>query len=276
MKRLVCALLCWLLCPVCALGESGVGYAQFFADLAAAYKEPTSEALQKIDADAAAMADPLAPVLAECWKLIFVPRDSRPFLYGTDDPALLPISGQHAFAVLGHALVRGKMTQELAGRCEAAAAAARAFPDSLLICSGGATGSGNPQAHTEAGLMKAYLINRCGIAADRIATDEYAMNTADNARNVLAIVKERGIESLTIVTSAYHQKRSRLLFQIMAEKYRLEQDYAVEIAGSYCFAAKPAADYERLDCLTTLYELGELLNLPKTQLLQVANLLYFQ
>lgn len=276
MKRLVCVLLCWLLCPACALGEGGVGYAQFFADLAAAYKAPSGQALQQIDADAAAMADPLALAVAEGWKLIFVQRDSPPFLYGADDPALLPISGRHAFAVMGHALVRGKMNKELAGRCEAAAAAARAFPDSLLICSGGATGSGNPQARTEGGLMKEYLISRCGIAAERIATDEYAMNTADNARNVLAIAKDRGIESLTIVTSAYHQKRCRLLFQIMAEKYRLEQGYAVEIAGSYCFAAKPAADYERLDCLTTLYELGELLNLPKTQLLQVANLLYFQ
>ena len=44
-----------------------------------------------------------------------------------------------------------------------AAIAARVFPDSILVCSGGATGDNNPERHTEAGLMKQYLAGTCGI-----------------------------------------------------------------------------------------------------------------
>ena len=62
----------------------------------------------------------------------------------------------------------GEMTEELVGRCKAAAAAAKAFPDSIIVCTGGATGANNPDGHTEAGLMKEYLVKRCGISRKRI------------------------------------------------------------------------------------------------------------
>lgn len=65
-------------------------------------------------------------------------------LYGTDDPSLLPVSGKHAFVVLGLQLADGEMTDELKARCDAAAAAAKAFPESVLVCSGGATGKTIP------------------------------------------------------------------------------------------------------------------------------------
>ena len=111
---------------------------------------------------------------------------------------MLKLSGKHAFVVLGFELADGEMTDELKARCEAAAAAAKAFPDSSLICSGGATGENNPEGHTEAGLMKDYLTEQCGIAADRILTDEYAMTTAENALNTFAILKAQGIGVFTV------------------------------------------------------------------------------
>ncbi len=55
----------------------------------------------------------------------------------------LDFSGKHAFVVLGYQLQDGEMTEELKGRCNAAAAAARSFPESLVICTGGATGQRN-------------------------------------------------------------------------------------------------------------------------------------
>lgn len=58
------------------------------------------------------------------------------------------------------------MTEDLIGRCGAAAATARAFPDSVLVCSGGAAGGSNPEKHTEAGMMKAYLSEQCGLGED--------------------------------------------------------------------------------------------------------------
>ena len=87
--------------------------------------------------------------------------------------------------VLGYELLNGGMTDELKGRCDAAAAAAKTFPASLLVCSGGATGQNNPQRHTEAGLMKDYLVDECGIAAERVFTDERALTTAENIISIL-------------------------------------------------------------------------------------------
>ena len=133
-------------------------------------------------------------------------------LYGTDDPSLLPVSGKHAFVVLGLQLADGEMTDELKARCDAAAAAAKAFPESVLVCSGGATGENNPARHTEAGLMKSWLTKHCGIAASRILTDEKAMTTAENALNTFEILRQQGIESITLITSDYHQRRASLCF----------------------------------------------------------------
>ena len=90
-------------------------------------------------------------------------------------------SRRHAFVVLGYALRAGEMTDELKGRCRAAAAAAQAFPETILVCSGGATGGNNPKKHTEAGMMREYLITQFGIAPERIYIDEQAMTTAENA-----------------------------------------------------------------------------------------------
>jgi hypothetical protein len=68
-----------------------------------------------------------------------------------------------AFLILGCRLENCTMTEDLIGRCGAAAAVALAFPDSVLVCSGGAAGGSSPEKHTEAGMMKAYLSEQCGI-----------------------------------------------------------------------------------------------------------------
>ena len=60
----------------------------------------------------------------------------RRFAYRGEEKAVplersgLDFSGKHAFVVLGYQLQDGEMTEELIGRCEAAAAAARSFPES--------------------------------------------------------------------------------------------------------------------------------------------------
>ena len=163
----------------------------------------------------------------------------RRFAYRGEDKAYplersgLRFGEKHAFVVLGYQLENGEMQPELTGRCDAAAAAARSFPDSILICTGGATGENNPEEHTEAGEMKKYLSNTKGIDAERIFTDAEAMTTAENAVNVFRILKEQGIESITIVTSDYHQMWSQVLFNGIAAIWKARTGYEVQIVGNY-------------------------------------------
>ena len=151
----------------------------------------------------------------------------------------LDFSGKHAFVVLGYELNGGKMAAELIGRCDAAAAAARSFPDSILVCTGGATGEENPTRHTEAGEMKKYLAQECGIDPGRIFTDPKAMNTLDNAVNSMRILKEQGIESMTLVTSDYHQHWGQILFNAVAAVYAETAGIRIRIVGNYNYPTRP-------------------------------------
>lgn len=153
----------------------------------------------------------------------------------------LDFSGKHAFIVLGFKLEDGEMQEELIGRCDAAAAAARSFPESILITTGGATGANNPEGHTEAGLMKDYLIEQHGIDAGRIFAETEAMTTLENAVNSFRIMKRNGIETFTIVTSNYHQRWSQILFNAMAAIYEKESGYKVRIVGNFNYIARPDA-----------------------------------
>ena len=193
----------------------------------------SAESAAGVEDDAAALEEDIARAIAAYWSGIYL-GNGRLYCYGVDDPASLSITGTHAFVVLGYRLNNGEMTEELKGRCDAAAAAARAFPDSILVCSGGATGVNNPEMHTEAGLMKDYLTCRWGIPPERIYTDECALTTTENAVNSLAILREQGVEAMTIVTSTYHQYVSQVLFNAMAAHYQQKYGYSVENIGNYC------------------------------------------
>ena len=150
-----------------------------------------------------------APVVG-LWNTLYVEgADAVPRL---SDPAEEVPAGRRAIVVLGLELVDGEMQEELRRRCDLAAEAARAWPEAILICSGGATGENNPEAHTESGMMKAYLSEACGIDPDRIFIDERALTTVGNAVNTYVILREQGVESMTIVSSSYHLRRAQILY----------------------------------------------------------------
>ena len=150
----------------------------------------------------------------------------------------LNFSGRHAFVVLGYQLDEGYMQSELIHRCDAAAAAGRSFPDSLIVTTGGRTGSNNPENHTEGALMKDYL-ERCGIGGDRIFVEEEALSTLENAEFSFRILQAEGIEKITVVTSDYHQRWGQVLFNALAAVYDAVYGYRVQIAGHYCCRARP-------------------------------------
>ncbi len=198
---------------------------------------------EKLEEDTEAAGNDLAPFLVKVWKETYLNPEFRVYLNGREDPAELEISGRHAFVILGFQLQDGKMADELKARCDAAAAAAKEFPDSLLICTGGATGKNNPERHTEAGLMKEYLVNACGISAERILTDEKAMTTEENAVNTFLLLQEHGIETITPVTSSYHQVRATLLYRVTAELFRQTTGRTVRVIGNFGCEAEASGFY---------------------------------
>ena len=239
MKKAVALLLAAAVIAVCCAAsaeeeEQAATPEAFFADLADA-----QQAYYRIGEDERELDDELLSCIARDWKGTYLVQDYRILINGKDDPAGLPVSGKHAFVVLGFELTDGEMADELKDRCEAAAAAAEAFPDSILVCSGGATGDNNPGRHTEAGLMKDYLTGQCGIAAERIFTDERAMDTVGNALNTFGILKEQGIEEITLVTSDYHQRRANVLYAALAEFIRETEGYTVALKGNFSCEAEP-------------------------------------
>ena len=270
MKRnLLLTLVLAMLVSAPAAAEPGpVTWADLIADLVEAYENPSDGALVKIDADAEALRDEVASSVAGHWKAVYLDPDYRLLMYGQDDPTLLriPDGGRdHAFVILGYELLNGEMTDELKARCEAGAAAARAYPASVLVCTGGATGENNPDLHTEAGLMKDYLVRTCGLDAARILTDDRALNTADNALNSFAIMQAQGVRTMTVVTSSYHQRRGQTLYNAVGAQYRKEHAYPVGIIGNYCVDIEPSRDLERMDGVMAALQLGVVLNLPEEE-----------
>jgi len=94
------------------------------------------------------------------------------------------------------------VTAELYRECRRAGGACR------VIVSGG-----NPQHHeqAEADNYAPFLLARGVSAADLVLENE-SRNTYQNARNVAGIVQPARDETLVLITSAYHMRRSLLAF----------------------------------------------------------------
>ena len=212
----------------------------------------------------------LATAILDHWRSVYLNPNYPLYLYQGEESAgtlavpNIPDSPTHAFVVLGYELKDGEMTDELIGRCNAAAAAARAYPTTILVCSGGATGDNNPEMHTEAGMMRDYLRDVCGIDEARIYTDERAMTTLENAVNTFAILREQGVQTLTVVTSAYHQRWGQVLYNAMAALQRLGSGYSAELVGNYSFPIE-APEQFRQDDRFALRQLSSMLGLPREE-----------
>lgn len=229
--------------------ENRDNFSALLADLVAAYESPSETDGQTIAADLAAIRavdrrdHAVAEAIASHWRTVYLESEytlycyhgggAAPELAGTD----IPNRRDHAFVVLGYALQDGQMQPELIGRCEAAAAAARAYPNAILVCTGGATGGNNPAHHTEAALMKDYLVRQCGIDAARIFTEEQAMTTGENAVNTLAILAGKGVRTMTVVTSDYHQRWGQALYNLAAA---LRDGERIRLVGNYCLPCSGA------------------------------------
>lgn len=77
-----------------------------------------------------------------------------------------------------------------------------------LVFSGAASDASAP---SNAATMRARAI-ASGIPQSDIYVDERARNTRENAENTGAIFEHRGIDSIILVTSGYHQRRASIEF----------------------------------------------------------------
>ncbi len=189
-------------------------FGQLLIDLYKAYHSPSPEDTLRIEQDVEAIRTvyatdgEIARAIADHWEKVYLDPGYRLCLYEGEPQADgleldgIAEDGTHAFVVLGYELKDGKMTRELKGRCDAAVAAARSYPGAILVCAGGATGENNPKNHTEAGMMKKYLVRECGIEESRIFIDEKAMTTLENAVNTFRVLQEQGVRTITVVTSS--------------------------------------------------------------------------
>ena len=211
----------------------------------------------------------LATAILDHWRSVYLNPNYPLYLYQGEESAEtlavtnIPDSPTHAFVVLGYELKDGEMTDELIGRCNAAAAAARAYPTTILVCSGGATGDNNPEMHTEAGMMRDYLRNVCGIDEARIFTDERAMTTLENAVNTFAILREQGVQTLTVVTSAYHQRWGQAIYNAIGAFCLRTYGDAPQIVENFSVEVEPAHDIYRQDDRIAVRQLANILGLPK-------------
>ena len=254
---------------------NAANFGALLTDLVNAAETPGAGDEETIRADLAAIRavskkdHAIAASIAEHWQSVYLDPDYRLFLYhgGGSAPELaeagIPDSPTHAIVVLGYELEDGQMQPELVGRCETAAAAARAFPHTILVCSGGATGPNNPDGNTEAGLMKAYLTERCGIDEARIFIDEDAMTTQENAVNTFRILQENKVRTMTIVTSTYHQLWGQAVYHTVAELYRQQHGYPVEIVGNYCYDTEPTVEMYRHGARIAAFQIAGILELPE-------------
>jgi uncharacterized SAM-binding protein YcdF (DUF218 family) len=91
--------------------------------------------------------------------------------------------------------------------------AARLYRDNrspLLLLSGGSDPS--VALEPEAQSMKTFLME-LGVPSDRLILETRSRTTRENARYSAALLKDRGIESVILVTSALHMKRAIMEFE---------------------------------------------------------------
>ena len=117
---------------------------------------------------------------------------------------LPPVEDYDALIVLG-AQVKpdGTLSLQLQWRLDAAAKAWQAHPSWIVTC--GARGSNEPIE--EAYAMRDYLIAQ-GVPGEWILTDPDSYNTRQNIANAVALLADKNVARVAIVTSDYHVPRA--------------------------------------------------------------------
>ena len=111
--------------------------------------------------------------------------------------------------VLGSKIHGDQPSRMMRQRLDAAADRLLADPTAHCVVTGGL---GPGETHTEAYVMKKYLVEVRGIDPDRIACEDSATDTHENLHLSMAIIRERGWSTdVVVATHVFHQYRARQL-----------------------------------------------------------------
>ena len=122
--------------------------------------------------------------------------------------------GPLAIVTLGYALnPDGSMHETLIQRLEKTLELAQQLPDALIVLTGGV-----PQNNkTEARLMAQWLIEK-GVDGKRIAQDNFARSTVENALFSRYVLAKHRIKNAIIISSGSHVRRAQALFTIVSRE----------------------------------------------------------
>jgi len=116
-----------------------------------------------------------------------------------------PKDADTTIVVLGCKISGDRPTIMLRQRLDSAYRALEKDPELMCVVSGG---QGDDEQYPESHVMRNYLISR-GIAPERVVEENASRNTRENLQNSMEIIREKGwSETITIVTSGYHQCRA--------------------------------------------------------------------
>ena len=260
MKRIVSLLLAVLLMAAPALAENAVPASLsvpemirqlvvYYATYGSEADGKTAELLEDLKA-----ADPVAGAkcILQLWKNVNTDLEIHENIL----PDGLPDTDELCLVILGFQLnANGTMKNELIERLTVAKACAEKYPNALLVCTGGGTASGNPEA-TEAGEMAKWLIEN-GIDPQRVIVEDRSLTTAQNAVYTWQILsgKYPRVRQLAIISSDYHIATGTLLFG--AEATILAEEAGKEVMTVVSNAAWPAPT----GSLSVMFQAGALIEL---------------
>lgn len=111
--------------------------------------------------------------------------------------------------VLGSKIHGDQPSRMMRQRLDAAADRLQADPTAHCVVSGGL---GEGETYTEAYVMKKYLVEQRGIAADRIACEDASTDTHENLHLSMNVIRQRGWSTdVVVATQVFHQYRARRL-----------------------------------------------------------------
>ena len=69
--------------------------------------------------------------------------------------------------------------------------------------------------------------------------------------------------TMTIVTSSYHQRWGQAVYNALAAVYRAQRGYRVDIVGDYSYDCKPSVPLYENDARIAVFQIAGILELPE-------------